>query len=187
MAAAREIRALQARALVAELAARLIAEHGLRDYALAKRKAARQLGMPEGHGLPSNEEVDAALTERQALFQPEEQIELLTSLREQAREVMRVFARFEPTLTGAAVSGVVSEHSLVELEISQDASKDFEQFLVNRDIEYKVQDRSGRMAYLIYSEPADVLVRLVGQDARHVHGPRLSLERLEKLLAETGA
>ena len=187
MAASREVRALQARALVAELAARLMAEHGLRDYAVAKRKAARQLGLPEGHGMPSNEEIDAALAERQALFQPEEQADLLASLREQAREVMRVFTRFAPALTGAVVSGVVSEHSLIELEIAQDASKDFEQFLVNREIAYKVQDRAGRMAYLIYSEPADVLVRLVTPDNRHVHAPRLSLERLEKLLAETGA
>jgi hypothetical protein len=187
MATSREVRALQSRTLVAELAARLMAEHGLHDYALAKRKAARQLGLPEGHGRPSNEEIDAAMAERQALFQPEEQADMVISLRAQAREVMRVFARFEPALTGAAVSGVVSEHSLIELEITQDASKDFEQFLVNREIAYKVQDRAGRMAYLIYSEPADVLVRLVPLDTRHAHTPRLSLERLEKLLAETGA
>jgi hypothetical protein len=186
MASPREVRALQARAQVAELAARLMAEHGLRDYAVAKRKAARQLGLPEGYGMPSNEEIDAAMAERQALFQPEEQAGMLADLRGQAREVMHVFARFEPALTGAAVSGVVSEHSLIELEISEDASKDFEQFLVNREIAYKVQDRAGRMAYLIYSEPADVLVRMVTQDTRHAHAPRLSLDRLEKLLAETG-
>lgn len=185
MSSSREVRALQARAQIAELAARLMAEHGLRDYAVAKRKAARQLGLPEGHGMPSNEEIDAALAERQALFQPEGQGNMLSDLREQAREVMRVFARFDPALTGAAVSGVVSEHSLIELEITQDASKDFEQFLVNREIAYKVQDRAGRMAYLIYSEPVDVLVRMVTRDIRHAHAPRLSLERLENLLAES--
>jgi len=173
------------RAQVAELAARLMAEHGLRDYTVAKRKAARQLGVPEGHGMPSNEEIDLALSERQALFQPEEQASLLTDIREQAREVMRVFSRFEPALTGGAASGVVSEHSLIELEIAEDASKDFEQFLVNREIAHKVQDRAGHMAYLLYSEPADVLVRLVTRDTRHTHAPRLSLARLEKLIAGT--
>jgi len=185
MAAPREGRVLQMRAQVAELAARLMAEHGLHDYTVAKRKAARQLGVPEGHGMPSNEEIDAALAERQALFQPEEQASLLADIREQAREVMRVFSRFEPALTGGAASGVVSEHSLIELEIAEDASKDFEQFLVNREIAHKVQDRAGHMAYLLYSEPADVLVRLVAQDTRHTHAPRLSLERLEKLLTES--
>ncbi|MDD5388053.1 MAG: hypothetical protein PHD37_01820 [Gallionellaceae bacterium] len=185
MAATREGRASRTRAQVAELTARLMAEHGLSDYAVAKRKAARQLGVPEGHGMPSNEEVDAALAERQALFEPEEQASLLAGLREQAREVMRVFSRFEPALTGGAASGVVSEHSLIELEIAEDASKDFEQFLVNREIAHRVQDRAGQMAYLLYSEPADILVRLVTRGTRHGHTPRLSLERLEKLLAET--
>lgn len=185
MAASREGRAQQARALIAELAARLMAEHGLRDYAVAKRKATRQLGLPEGHVMPSNEEIDAALAERQSLFQPEEQASLLGDLRAQAREVMHVFERFQPTLTGALVSGAVSEHSLIELEIAQEASKDFEQFLINRGIGHKIQDRAGRMAYLIYSEPADVMVRMVPPDARFSHAPRLSLTRLEKLIAES--
>lgn len=185
MAAFRDVRAVHARALVADLAARLMVENGLHDYAVAKRKAARQLGVSESHGMPSNEEIDAALSERQALFEPDAQASLLAGLREQARAVMREFARFAPTLTGAAVSGAVSEHSLIELEIAEDASKDFEQFLVNREIPYKVQDRAGRMAYLIYAEPADVQVRMVSQDTRHNHASRLSLERLEKLLAET--
>lgn len=178
----REARSAQARAQIADLAARLIAEHGLRDYALAKRKAARQLGLPEGHGLPSNEEVDAALLERQSLFEPEEQAANLERLRLQALEVMRVFERFQPVLTGGLANGVASEHSLIELEIDLAASKDFEQFLVNRNIEFKVQDRGARMAYLIYSEPADILVRMVDPDLHHGHAPRVSLERLEKLL-----
>ena len=180
----RDMRALQARARIAELAARFIAEHGLIDYAAAKRKAARQLALPEGHGLPSNEEVDAALLIRQALFQPEEQVATLDRLRQQALEVMQVFERFQPVLTGGVASGVAAEHSLIELEIALEASKDFEQFLVNRGIDYKVQDRAGRMAYQIYAEPADVLVHMVGQDARHGHSVRLSRERLAKLLGE---
>ena len=35
------------RAGVAQVAARLIAEHGIGDWSLAKRKAARQLGLPD--------------------------------------------------------------------------------------------------------------------------------------------
>ena len=38
---------------IATQAARLIAEEGIDDYAFAKRKAARQLGVPE-RDLPSN-------------------------------------------------------------------------------------------------------------------------------------
>lgn len=183
---ARDSRSRQARARIADLAARFISEHGIHDYSLAKRKAARQLGLPDGQGLPSNEEVDAALIQRQDLYEPEEQATLLKSLRQQACSVMRVFLRFEPILTGAVASGAVSEHSLIELEITGDSSKDFEQFLVNQGIEFKIQDRAGRMAYLLYAEPADVLVRMISSDihpGQNGQRPRLSLAQLEKLSA----
>ena len=54
-------RARRDRERIAQTAARLIAEHGLTDWALAKRKAARQLMLPESAALPSNDEIEAAL------------------------------------------------------------------------------------------------------------------------------
>jgi len=188
----RDAHILQNRSRIADLAARLIAEHGIQDYALAKRKAARSLGLPDGSGLPSNEEVDAALIYRQSLYEPEEQAALLLALRQQAFAVMRVFEHFSPCLTGMVATGAVSEHSLIELDINADSSKDFEQYLVNQNIEFKVQDKGGRMAYLIYSEPTDVLVRISASEGhRATPGTRsrLSLPQLEKLLlpAQSGA
>lgn len=181
----RDAHLLQNRARIADLAARLIAEHGIRDYALAKRKAARSLGLPEGHGLPSNDEIDAALVYRQSLYEPEEQAALLLTMRRQALAVMQVFSAFSPILVGMVASGAVSEHSLIELDIGVDSSKDFEQFLVNRNIEFKIQDKGGRMAYLIYSEPTDVLVRIGPNEGHHTSSgsrARLSLQQLEKRL-----
>lgn len=183
---ARDTYLAQNRARIAELAARFIAEHGIRDYALAKRKAARSLGLPDGQSLPSNDEVDAALIYRQSLFEPEEQAALLLGLRQQALAVMRVFKQFDPILTGAAASGAVSEHSLIELELDTDSSKDFEQFLVNKNIEFKIQDKAGRMAYLIFSEPADVMVRINPDEGHQFAGNvrvHLDMQQLEKLLA----
>jgi hypothetical protein len=181
----RDVHLLQIRSRIADMAARLIAEHGIQDYTLAKRKAARSLGLPDGRGLPSNEEVEAALIYRQSLYEPEEQAALLLALRQQALAVMRVFEHFSPNLTGMVASGAVSEHSLIELDINADSSKDFEQYLVNQNIEFKVQDKSGRMAYLIYSEPTDVLVRISASEGHHAaYGTRtrLTLPQLEKLL-----
>lgn len=180
----RDAHVRQNRARIADLAARFIAEHGIHDYGLAKRKAARQLGLPEGQGLPSNEEVDAALIQRQDLYDPEEQAATLAALRQQAIAVMRVFERFAPALTGPVATGAVSEHSLIELEINADSSKDFEQFLFNQGIGFKIQDRAGRMAYLLYAEPADVQVRLISAENHHAQTggrPRVSLPQLEKL------
>lgn len=182
--------AMQNRARIADLAARFITEHGIQDYALAKRKAVRSLGLPDGYSLPSNEEVDAALIYRQSLYEPEELAALLHALRQQALAVMRVFEHFSPTLTGAVASGAVSEHSLIELDIDADSSKDFEQFLVNQAIEFKIQDKGGRMAYLVYSEPTDVLVRIGAADGRHISTgvrSRLSVSQLARLLSTSQA
>ncbi len=49
------------RAAIAAAAARIMAESGIDNFALAKRKAARQLGATEKQGLPGNEEVEAEL------------------------------------------------------------------------------------------------------------------------------
>ncbi len=186
----RDIHLLQNRARIADLAARFIAEHGIQDYALAKRKAAHSLGLPDGRGLPSNEEVDAALIYRQSLYEPEEQAALLLALRQQALAVMRAFEHFSPSLTGMVASGAVSEHSRIELDIGADSSKDFEQYLVNQEIEFKIQDKGGRMAYLIYAEPTDVLVRIVPNEGHHAASgmrARLSLSQLEKLLPSSNS
>ncbi|MEW5788469.1 MAG: hypothetical protein AB1899_11515 [Pseudomonadota bacterium] len=185
----RDNRSWQSRARIADLAARYMAEHGIRDYGLAKRKAVRQLGLPDGHGMPSNEEVDAALIQRQDLYEPEEQAATLDALRQQALAVMGVFERFEPVLTGAVASGAVSENSLVELEINVDSSKEFEQQLHNAGIGFKIQDKGGRMAYLLYAEPADVLVRLVPFEPHRTHGAaraRLTRAQLDRLMAARG-
>ena len=51
----------QTRLRIAAAAARLMAEDGIDDFALAKRKAARQLGLGDSQALPANEEVEAQL------------------------------------------------------------------------------------------------------------------------------
>jgi len=52
------------RARIAAAAARLMAEDGIDDFALAKRKAAKQLGVVESQALPGNDEIEAELPAR---------------------------------------------------------------------------------------------------------------------------
>jgi hypothetical protein len=61
-------RGAQDRARIAQAAAKLIAEHGIADWSLAKRKAARQLMLPERSALPGDDEVEVALVDYHALF-----------------------------------------------------------------------------------------------------------------------
>lgn len=126
---------------IAQQAARLIAEDGLQDYALAKRKAAQQIGAADTHNLPNNHEVEQALRDYQALYQREEQDERLRQLRQQALAVMRLLEPFNPYLTGSVLNGTASRHSDINLQLFADSAKDVELFLMARQIEYKRGER----------------------------------------------
>src|SRR5688572_33232689 len=81
------------RSRIAHLAARLMAQDGIEDYALAKRKAARQAGAADSRQLPDNDEIDAALKLYRELYQHEHPARL-RELRQLALEVMDEFGQF---------------------------------------------------------------------------------------------
>lgn len=135
----------QMRSHLAYLAARLIAEGGARDYAQAKQKAARQAGVPDTHSLPDNREIEEALRTYQALYQQEEQGEMLHHLRTQAVELMEQFAQFNPYLVGSVLTGTAGRYSDINLDLFCDSAKDVEIFLLNRGISYESGMRRTRL------------------------------------------
>lgn len=178
---------------IAQVAAQLMAEHGIRDYAFAKRKAARQLGVTDTQTLPSNDEIDEALRSYHALYRPAAHGRMLRAQREQALDVLQAFERFNPLLTGAVLEGTASDHAHIEIELYADASKEFEQFLINEGASFKVADRNGRHGYLIYSDPADIMVTVWPLSSMLAHGrgradglKRVNAEQLHRLLADPG-
>src|SRR5215212_3567372 len=96
----RQARPSGVRARIAAAAARIMAEDGIDDFALAKRKAARQIGAEAGQGLPANEEVEAELDAYRELYQAEEHPERVAELRRVALHAMRALERFSPYLVG---------------------------------------------------------------------------------------
>ena len=84
--------------LIAHTAARLMAEDGVADFTVAKRKAAQTLGLPENAKLPGNAEIEAQLRAYQRIFQNDEQHRRLDRLRRAAREVMSLLTGFNPYL-----------------------------------------------------------------------------------------
>ena len=68
------------RARIAAEAARIMAEDGIDNFALAKRKAARRLGASDTESLPRNDEVEAQLHAYRALYQPQEHSERIAVL-----------------------------------------------------------------------------------------------------------
>src|SRR5512138_2435386 len=90
---------------IAAAAARIMAEDGIDDFALAKRKAARSLGAPATEALPANDEVEAELRAYLALYQADEHPQRVAELRGIALEAMRALERFHPYLTGPVLKG----------------------------------------------------------------------------------
>lgn len=130
----------QMRARIAAAAARLMAEDGVEDFALAKRKAARQLGAEDTQSLPKNEEIESELRAYQSLYQGEEQRERIQFLRRCALEAMRLLERFRPYLAGPVLSGTAGRYSDIDLQLFTDDGKAVEHFLLSRSIAYDVSD-----------------------------------------------
>jgi hypothetical protein len=130
---------------LAYLAARLMAEEGVQDYAFAKQKAARQAGLSDTHALPDNREIEAALREYQELYQSESQPGELRHLREVAVTVMREFAAFNPMLVGAVLSGTANQFSEVTLQVFADDAKSLALFLVNRRHRFEQDEKRVRL------------------------------------------
>jgi hypothetical protein len=136
----KSVRSGNVRARIAAAAARIMAEDGIDDFSLAKRKAAKQVGAPETQSLPANDEIEAELRAYRALYQPQEQQERLAELREVALHVMQALERFTPYLTGAVLSGIAGPYAEVELQLFPPSAKDVELFLLDRNIAYSSRE-----------------------------------------------
>ena len=128
------------RARIAAAAARIMAEDGIDDFALAKRKAARTLGAPNTEALPGNDEIEAELRDYLALYQPEEHPERVAELRRLALEAMRAFERFNPYLTGPVLAGIAGPYAEIDLQLFPESTKEVELFLLERNIPYVASD-----------------------------------------------
>lgn len=141
-----------ARRRIAHEAARMIAEDGGMDYGFAKRKAARQLGLPDNRNLPDNREIEDALRSYQALYQGQEQQHRLSLLRQVALEYMELLEDFDPHLTGPVLNGTAGRHSDIDLQLFTDSGKELEFFLMNRQLAYRHGEaRSEGQTYPRYS------------------------------------
>ena len=128
------------RARIAAAAARLMAEDGIDDFSLAKRKAARQLGAPDSEALPTNDEVEAELRAYRALYQADDHERIIAELRAIALDAMQTLAEFHPYLTGPVLKGIAGAYSEIDLQLFPDSAKDVEMFLLNRSIPFATRE-----------------------------------------------
>lgn len=159
-----------ARSAIAVQAARLMVEDGIEDYGLAKRKAARQLGMADTRHLPNNAEIETALRQYQGIYRPDDQQQRTQALREQALRRMHDFEAFSPYLTGSVLSGIAGPYAAIHLQLYTDNPKSVELFLLDRGIPY----RTGQARLFAGAEPRNVPVFTIDDD-----GTALELTVLE--------
>jgi hypothetical protein len=135
----------QSRQLVAQLAARMMAEDGISDYGYAKKKAGRQLGVQDHQGLPSNLEIEAEVKRYQTLYLREAHPENLINLRKNALFTMELLQQFNPYLTGAVLDGTAGMGAETHIHLFAESLKEVEIFLLNQDIPFDTNEKSYRM------------------------------------------
>lgn len=128
------------RTRIAAAAARIMAEDGIDDFALAKRRAAKVLGAPDSESLPGNDEVEAELREYLALYQGEAHPERVDELRRIALDAMQALAQFHPYVTGPVLSGLAGPYAGVDLQLFPESTKEVEIFLIDRNLTYSASD-----------------------------------------------
>ncbi len=150
------------RSTIAAAAARLMAEDGISDYHHAKKKAARQLGLPDNVGFPDNAEVEAELRAYRELYQGDIHPEMLAAMRHSALELMELLAAFNPWLTGSVLDGTAGEHSHIDILLFADSAKEVEIFLLNRGIDVShAQPRHDKVEAVLQVETDTVDANLI--------------------------
>lgn len=131
----------RARQVLAQEAARIIVDQGLRDYGVAKRKAAERLGFHSRGALPGNAEIEAAISEHLALFSSESHPGLLLRMRTVAVAVMGLLNEYSPRLVGPVLAGTADENSAINLHVFADSSEVVAMYLDEQQISCRLYER----------------------------------------------
>jgi len=145
MASAKKQRAQ--RLHMAQIAARLMQEQGIRDFQIAKRKAAQRLGIDvRASMLPANREIEAALAEHQRLFVGAEHVQRIADMRRAALQAMTLLAAFRPRLVGDVLTGRANAHSDIQLHVFAEQPEAFDLFVQEHGIACDLVERRLRVS-----------------------------------------
>lgn len=167
---------------IAHVAARLMAEDGIEDFAQAKRKAARQIGAIDARQLPDNDEIEVALRQYRALFQNDHASDL-RSMRRLALAIMDELSAFNPHLVGSLLNGTAGKYADIQLQLFTDNFKSVEHFLLDREIAFRSTDTR------LYSGEVELTVPVLvfNRDGFEIHLLLLSQRELRLPLKTSSA
>ena len=141
MARKRTSESERARQVVAQEAARIIVTQGVRDYRLAKQKAAERLGASGRGSLPGNAEIEAAVADHLQIFNGEEHEDLLRLMRTAALSAMELLRNFSPRLVGPVLAGTADENSSVNLHAFADSPEMLAMEIGDMGIQFRSYER----------------------------------------------
>ena len=131
----------RARQTLAQEAARIIVEQGIRDYRVAKIKAAESLGMNTRGALPRNAEIELAISNHLALFGGDSHSDFLRQMRETALSAMDLLSAYTPRLIGPVLQGTADENSAINLHVFADCPETVAMQLDAMDYNYRSYER----------------------------------------------
>lgn len=131
----------RSRQVVAQEAARIIVNQGIRDYGLAKKKAAERLGLTNRGSLPGNVEIERAVAEHHQLFGGDGHAAMLRALRMSALSAMEMLDEFTPRLVGPVLNGTADENSAINLHVFADAAELVADHLDARGLVWRAYER----------------------------------------------
>ena len=120
---------------IAAVAARMVVEEGL-DFGAAKRRAIKQMGLPQRTALPGNDDLEDAVIEYISIFCAETQPAELLALRRLALVWMTRMAEFHPCVGGAVWHGYATRMSDIYIQLFCDDSKSAEISLIDHRVDY---------------------------------------------------
>lgn len=123
-------------------AARIVVEEGL-EYGSAKKRAIKQLGLPQRTPLPDNDALEASVREYIEIFCADTQPNELKALRELALTWMERLPQFRPHLSGAVWHGTATRLSDIYIGLFCDDPKSPEIALINHNAQYEAREVVG--------------------------------------------
>ena len=128
------------RKALAQEAAKIIATEGVRDYQQAKRKACERIGNSDHGSLPSNIEIERAVTSFQRTFLQDHEA-ILLHLRSTALEIMHWLQEYSPYLVGPVLEGTASINTTISIHASSDVVEEVASLIECKGVEFKIEER----------------------------------------------
>ena len=141
MARNRTSESIRERQVVAQEAARIIVNQGVRDYRVAKQKAVERLGLSSRGALPGNAEIEAAVADHLQIFGGDEHADLLRLMRTAALSAMDLLTEFSPRLVGPVLVGTADDNSAVNLHVFADSPEMIAMHIGDRGIQFRSYER----------------------------------------------